>query len=840
MKVNSKKLLSWLCVIAMVLSLAPVMDLSNFAVETNAAAGDTNWTAAGITNPAGNSINNTDAYFTGTCLANGYCPVCGEGVTWEEWNSTTLAGNKAFGALTNKRHFYFNDEITALNYYVSTSATSTGSVCIWLKSSTNLSVASSVYIRAGGGATFNFFGEGSITDTNGGAFLDIRGGSTMNLYGGNFVYKNVADSYTNGAITFFTGGGTLNIYNGATIGPALNDNGTPDDTSDDYQDTSNVYMNVYYGAATYPGTINMYGGTIQNGVGPADGTCGNVNVRNRGTFNMYGGTIKGGTYLASATDTKGGNIYTGTNATVKIYGGTIDGGRAATGGNIYVNSGTTTLSIYGGTIKNGVSTGDGGNIHTKAAASSHVYFYGGTITGGDAGGYGGNVYAYTNFTMSETPSWNIPTIMSNGDADKGGGNLYMRLNAADSDVTFAINGGTIEGGEHTGTSGSGGNVYLRDGTCTMTGGTITGGVAPSSGGNVYVTENGGTFDMQGGVISRGSNAAGAKTRTANVQVNDGGTFTLKEGVRLENQATLVDKDGYEALYTTDADALAAYGNNTVYMTLAKDAVALDKDVVINTYGYDVALSGSGNVQLIDTANHDFETASGKVTVSGGVSIADNDVTVNDKRYITVKDGEAYSAHYIKMGLTGIALRTNEDGLYYAGEFQCDNTLADCVEQFGIAVSAGDTMPTNLNGKYSIYDGANFTPNEEHVVTAYGVSVFGILKEVGTDGRDGATNLAYLQMQVNANPYLKINTGDETITIMACEDSTANKFGSKTLLDVVETINGKWDEDYKNALIADNKENAVTGMLEFKAKWTNADKMGAEGVATMVAATGNIA
>jgi hypothetical protein len=83
----------------------------------------------------------------------------------------------------------------------------------------------------------------------------------------------------------------------------------------------------------------------------------------------------------------------------------------------------------------------------------------------------------------------------------GGGGVYVRGG------TFTMSGGTISGNTgNTGTNngGYGGGVCVEDGTFTMSGGTISGNTTRFRGGGVYVS---GTFTMRGGTIS-GNRASG--------------------------------------------------------------------------------------------------------------------------------------------------------------------------------------------------------------------------------------------------------------------------------------------------------------------------------------------
>lgn len=798
----------------------------------------------------GNNIDNSNDAFAARKTA-GTCPICGKNAEWTplEDGASITAGADA------KLHYYFADDADSIAYIYGTASTEASTICLWL----NKDITVTGSLRGADKVTFNTFGEGTMTGTGTTCIFDVRNGSALNLYGGKFV----SSTATKGVVYLYTGAITANMYDGATIGP-------------DAPVADTAYRNVFMRSGS-TNTFNMYGGTIQNGVGTGAGTTatkadgsadtaaysvsGNLDILSAGNFNMYGGTIKGGTFLSTAANKLGGNIYAHKGADVNIYGGTIENGSAELGGSLYVGTGNRTSNIYGGTIQNSDAV-QGGNVYIDLGALLNVSGYalisgggtkttvedevtwsttnggnvfvskgdgnngaklamtGGTITAGEAQ-YGGNVYT----TASSVSYFDLEGgSVTNGDANKGG-NVYSAGPFTMSGASTVISGGTAE---------LGGNVYLTNQTSTMSGGTIENGESVGGGGNVYIASSA-TFTMTGGTCAHGDTTRSGQTKgSANVLVD--GTFNGGE----VDTGTVVLKDGYDVWYPTNADALNAYNaQNSQYVTLSGEAVLSGHDVVIDVKGRDVTLTGSGSITLIDTTNADFE-GFGNVTIDGnGVVVKDYDATVGDDRYITIKDGNTYSAHYVVMKLTNVVLRTKADGLYYEGQFRCDDTLAGRVTQFGLAVSAGETKPVDLSGKYSYYGAANFEPNAEHTVTAYGVSVFGILKDISTTNRTGKVNADYMVMQVHANPYLKIDLGDEIVTVMACTDSTADKFGSKTLLELVQTINGLWNDDYKAALIAANKQNAVTGMLDFKTRWTDESKMGSEGLAAMVAATGNI-
>ena len=317
MNAISKRLLSWLCVIAMVLSFVPVMNLAGLAVETQAAEeivyGSANYEgvdAAIISQMnAGNAIDNSDEAFAAH-LANNTCPVCGNIDGWEKLTNASgkdYVSSHYYGKETNtgmKLHWYYDDSVTkaAGNMIGFAEKATNNSACIWIKSTQNILNNTERAVMLANTNVVNIFGEGSVTTTADGKvnMFQVGNKAVLNLYGGNFVYQHPQENFQLAAIRF-DGNGTVNIFDGVKVGPAT-------------QDDTKVAMNVQYKGA---GTLNMFGGEIRNGVSPAWGYSGNVNVASGGTFNMYGGTITGGTFLSKTTShvtsnaTLGGNVMVG-------------------------------------------------------------------------------------------------------------------------------------------------------------------------------------------------------------------------------------------------------------------------------------------------------------------------------------------------------------------------------------------------------------------------------------------------------------------------------------------------------------------------------------------------
>jgi hypothetical protein len=363
--------------------------------------------------------------------------------------------------------------------------------------------------------TMNIMGTGKIhsngvglgNDCDYGLFTVMSAGAKLNLYGGNYTYsgtgfgmkadgKAASTTPIYGLLAVTNNGATVNIYNDVTIG-----NAEKDDTR------------AYYNAYTV-GTINMYGGTIQNGVSRHGNIGGNVTIGAKGVLNMYGGTIKGG-----ETTFRGGNILMLSSSTLNMWhkDALITEGKAVAvanqnsgGGNIgtvdYIAN--ASINMYDGTISNGKATSNadfkgGGNIFGYGwsetdPATFKINIMGGTVTGGNAY-IGGNIYARNhtavtigkdalvtggtatlggNINVFNTASVVIEGKVTDGVASYGGGNINAG-SAAGSDATIILNGGTISGGIVTGTTGQnfGGNIRLwGKSVCTVNDGYIYGGL----------------------------------------------------------------------------------------------------------------------------------------------------------------------------------------------------------------------------------------------------------------------------------------------------------------------------------------------------------------------------
>ncbi len=275
------------------------------------------------------------------------------------------------------------------------------------------------------------------------------------------------------------------------------------------------------------GQFHFYSGTLDGSdmISNLNGTV--VQVPKNAFFYMHGGTIIGGTAAPQYNkETKaytyglGGSVQV--SGTMRMYGGTITGGSAPAayyykdgklnlargmGGNIFLSTGSV-LEMQGGLIQYGHAGNVGANIMMDGDAQ--LIMSGGKISGG----------------------WTDDKIMG-----KNGANVYCPSKAS-----IIMSGGSIEGGHCN--AGSGGNIYLA-GTMIMTGGNVFGGVAKTSGGNIYMSTNA-KLTMYAGSI-RGGTAYGTEAGQGGGNINvagDNAVLSLHGGYIYKGTAVgVVNADG---------------------------------------------------------------------------------------------------------------------------------------------------------------------------------------------------------------------------------------------------------------------------------------------------------
>ena len=351
MNATCKRLLSWLVVLTMVLSMVPVMDLSNFAVTTKAAE---NPGKAVI--DAAEALRATFADQTGPVFA--ICPVCG-GEEAAEWTPLTGATTQ----LANPNgHYYLSGDVTFTAAGTSFSSNN-NTLCLNLNG--NDITAGGIALNISYGNVVNVMDsaekDGTVTGTaanfQGGAINVGNANAKFNIYGGTFKKTGATGS----VVCVRNNGGTVNMY-GGTI-----------DASDASSSACATTINVMSGANVTT-TFNLYDGLVKCGTMTAGGLNYRANImlgygNNSGaTFNMEGGTVVGGNYTGAAGG-GGATFAVVMGSTLKISGGTVYGGTSnSSGANIFsINNGAGNLEISGGTIVGEIYTRNAVNVTLSGA-----------------------------------------------------------------------------------------------------------------------------------------------------------------------------------------------------------------------------------------------------------------------------------------------------------------------------------------------------------------------------------------------------------------------------------------------------------------------------------------
>ena len=229
-----------------------------------------------------------------------------------------------------------------------------------------------------------------------------------------------------------------------------------------------------------------------------------VNAANT-TFSIVDDQAEKGTLVGTVGSAVNVNGKAGTK--IVLYSGnltsTVTTVANASGGAVNISAGT--FDMYGGTINGSVAT-YGGALAISGATTVNIH--GGTIQGGTATARGGNIY------MASTTS------------------------------TLNISGGTIQNGTCQNNGIGGGNVYVNNGTFTLTGGTIQGGKAPK-GGNIYsntATTINGSAALKNGEATFGGNLYVNKALTLGAVSFVPGTATYGSDIYVAAKANMtVDK-----------------------------------------------------------------------------------------------------------------------------------------------------------------------------------------------------------------------------------------------------------------------------------------------------------
>ena len=692
-------------------------------------------------------ITVTDGALVGALDDNGYCPHCGEEVTWVPYTPDTCTSGHYYipagGVVPNEAaRTIAKDVDIVLNF-------AHGSV----KTAAPYTVAGTLSMLSTAGSIGSFYNT-SETCTANGRVMSVTG--TLNMY----------DSYIRGGVTtgnggaLYINGGTLNMYGGRIEGGTAANGGA-------------IYMN---GTAT---KVNMHSGIISGGTATAGG--GNLYMY-RGTFNMNGGLILGGSANAA------GNIYNNTSGYLNINGGVIAfGSAAATGGNLRhaATSCVTTMTdgvIYGGTAP------DGGNCYVN---NGKFTMTGGSMINGVATtGHSGNLYAHAGYyyiNKGEEPTSNWLKIGDDNPNDTIPAPLLSGGRAA------------TKGGNINGT----GNLTLGD--CTIVGGRGDKGDDMALGSKAYFTVEPGFAQKlvlyldSARVTQLAENRAITNTfcTTLNAELyaenyDMACLLPTAEGQLGLGGAALVEVATGKQTWFMDAQSAADDCEATQYVRLYAPTNTLEINdlLVLDLNGMQLTATGSGTLYGFDTANDTYETF-GTATVTG-VKVEPAYLAPNGRQYVAVTDEKVISFHRLGISTSNVALRPASSGVYFKGTWKCDSTLQAQIASFGVAVSTKD-MP-----------GADFLTDEDTLYTSFPAESFQsgqtmpsvIIENILKEGEDSD---ARGKTTIYAAAYVLMKDG----TAVVSEDLNPNVGGVQySLYDVTRTVNRIWprlDETQQNGV-----------------------------------------
>lgn len=436
--------------------------------------------------------------------------------------------------------------------------------------------------------------------------------ASVNLYDGELTMAPDATASMGGIL--YLSYGSLNMYGGKiSDGKAL-----AYLQNDAY--TGGMGGNIYMAVGSY---VNMYGGVIENGVAENGG-----NMYVIGTVNQMGGEVKGGITNARATSATaytgglGGNFYNGGGKiTIGAAEGetvaTVSGGVGRCGGSFY-NAGTLIIE------KKGVVTG--GEVNFSGYSGGNIFNeYSLTVRGTVAGG---TAWTGGNISDSTTKQTVIDGgIVTGGIATGGtGGNYSTNKNSL-----LVQNGAEISDGKANPASGynGGGNIYLINGSLTVTDSTIKNGETTRYGGNI-LTSNANVILGTGTVIEggKGQVAGGSicKWNTGDFEIQPGVTIGKGNvgqgsgGTIYMNNATADTTANLKIAGTVNGVLRVATGTGLVNVSVSGDAKT---EGLYLPAGYKITVG-----EL--TTNADL-----KVSASGAFTVANDQASAFKDRFSPV-------------------------------------------------------------------------------------------------------------------------------------------------------------------------------------------------------------
>ena len=545
-------------------------------------------------------------------------------------------------------------------------------------------------------------GDGSVPENTRGAFITVSGGATVNMYEHvtlqNWQFAGNACVVVKGLKSVTGPNSAFNMYGG-------------------------VIENCSRAVIAYSwATFHMFDGEIKKCKADGDDV---ISVTDNSKFIMEGGIISG-----CKADT-GGGLYATNQSTITINKGTISGCTAENnGGGLYADS--STVTIKGGTISGCTARNNGGGLYATNSStnSSIVTISGGTISECE-GRWGGGLYAKNSLTI------NIKGGTISGCKGLLGGGLYADNSAINiSDGTIKGNEATFSGGglyvvgstlnikkggtisECTAAMNEGGGLYADKSTVTISGGTISGCKAQSSGkgngGGLYA-KNKSTITIDNGTISEcdgrwggGLYAENSSTITITDSTISGCEAGAGGGLCVVGSTLNIEDDIISECIASDTGKGGGLYAEKSTLTISGGTIKGNKAA----YGGGVALNGSKINSITKwtvVGNKAYKTDNGKGYIGGGIYLENEWMNVSagsNRIYNNTADGHGADiclekgASITLPDAAGMGATYRNSGINIDGWYEDDNPRYEPSES-GVAVDISKTLtgPRSLVASY---------------------------------------------------------------------------------------------------------------------------------------------
>ena len=580
------------------------------------------------------------------------------------------------------------------------------------------------------------------------------------------------------------------------------------------------------GPSSNRATFAMFGGEISgNRAGTSDAGQDGAGVEvHNAIFNMYGGRIIHNE-VAVPSSYDGGGVCAHTGGSFTMYGGEISGNTSARdGGGVSVVG--VPFTMKGGSITNNTaSAGDGGGA---ALYNGRFELSGGTITGNRATGNGGGVYMNKDSDNRLTVSGDV-TITGNRNASGADNNVYLlsgvymivtgelknvigvtteSVPSASNEVMIAANGGymteamkdhfvydlagdcksvydnraiylkviphehPICGATHT-------NINGHTGECSYVKWTAWDGVS-----DITYDENNTAY------VYLTTNAE----RTSALEIAQGNTLYLclnghsltknadfKSAIKIGNSATFSLCDCSEA-----QSGKITHGTDTSGLKYTGHGVSLDYHSTFNMYGGSITgnrADTGGGVSLASEYNYaNFNMYGGSITNNvayngdggGGVHILFGTFTMYGGS-ITGNSADT------RCGGGGVYLARMGKFVMQGGSLT-DNTAKD---GGGVYMDANDSTGLTVSGSVTINGNKNTAGDDENVYLASGKHFVVGANGLNADAKIGVTSAD----TIASGSYVSVGYGD----VGSCKAENFSADAGKDYGVKVETVSGRTDK-----------------------------------------------